>query len=344
MSLGDLLFASGFDSQDPGIFDVSNSGTFSTANTRTPLSVAKVRGNPTVQATLRDSAGAAASVSEIVFGLGFRTSSQPQNYVLTFQSPNGTDNMRLILNSGHHMALWRGDDTVLANGSAVIADLTWYWIWGYIKVNDTTGVIRLKVNGVTDIATTTGLDTRNDAGANGDKLQAFKIGLDTNYEFDDLYIQDATGTTNNGDDIDIGEVTIPYIVPDSAGDTTGMTRGGADSGANWSQVEEKPPNDATDYVEHATSGTLDLYNLTTVAGMASVKGVAVRNRVQKDVASAKNFRSLLKSGGTVSNGPDQALGTTWQTFVRNLRKNPVTSADFTTGEIDALQIGQEVRT
>jgi hypothetical protein len=341
MSLGDLLFASGFDSQDPGIFDISNNGTFQTSNLRTALSTAKLRGNPSVQAALRDSAGAVASVSEVVFGFGFRTNTQPQNYVLKLVSPNGTDNLRVVLNSGHHIAIWRGDDTVLASGTALLADTTWYWIWGYVKISDTVGVVRTKINGVADIATTTSLDTRNDAGANGDKLSSFIIGVDTNYDFDDLYIQDATGTTNNGDDIDIGEVTIPYLTPDSAGDTTGMT---PSAGSNFQCVDESPPNDDTDYVSAATSGTLDLYNLTSVSGISAVKGVVVRNRMKKDLAGAKNARSILKTGGTVSNGSDIALGTTYSTYPRNLRKNPVTAADFTGSEIDALQVGQEART
>jgi hypothetical protein len=347
MSLGDLLFASGFDNKDPGIADISNAMTFGTSTPRTSLSTAWMRGNPEAYAMLRSgSTGAAAAVSEVVFGFGFRTSAVGQNYCWRIMSPNGISNTKLIYlgTATGKFAIWRGDDTSLAIGTAVIPADTWCWVWGYIKVHDSAGVIRLKINGVTDIATTGSLDTRSDSGAGGDTVDRIVWGNDSNHNFDDMYVLDATGTTNNGDDIDIGEVTIPYIVPDSAGDTTGMTRGGADSGANWSQVEEIPPNDATDYVEHATSGTLDLYNLTTVAGMGTVKGVAVRNRSKKSAAGSKNMRSLLKSGGTVSNGPDLALSTSWESFVRNLRKNPVTSADFTTGEIDALQIGQEART
>lgn len=347
MALGDILFASGFDSKDPGIMDISNnpSTTFQTSTPRTSLSTTYLRGNPSVEASFRSgSSGSVVAVSEIVFGFGFRNSPVGQNYIIIFKSPNGVNNMKLVYTSAKKFAFWRGDDTLLATGSIVTSDNTWYWVWGYMKIHDTTGIVRLKVNGTTDIATTTGLDTRSDSGASGDTIDRWNLGIDTNFMYDDCYVQDATGTTNNGDDIDIGEVTIPYIVPDSAGDTTGMTRGGADSGANWSQMEEVPPNDATDYVEHATSGTLDLYNLTTISNMGTVKGVAVRNRVQKDSANSKQYRSLLKSGGTVSNGPDIALGTSWQSFVRNLRKNPVTAADFTSGEIDALQIGQEVRT
>lgn len=344
MSLGDVLFASGFDSQDTGIFDISNSGTFLTSANRTSLSTAHHRGNPQSFASFRSgSTGAVAPVSEFVVGCGIYTAVGSQNDYLVFWSPNGTTNVQLGLDNAGHIYVRRGS-TVLATGATVLTASTWYWIWAYFKINDTTGIVRVKLNGVTEIATTTGLDTRGDAVAGGDTCDRVGGPSSTDWHLDDLYVQDATATTNNGDDIDIGEVTIPYIVPDSAGDTTGMTRGGADSGANWSQVEEKPPNDATDYVEHATSGTLDLYNLGTVSGMASVKGVAVRNRVQKDAAGAKTFRSLLKSGGTVSNGPDLALGTSWQTFVRNLRKNPVTAVDFTTTEIDALQVGQEVRT
>ncbi len=339
MSLGDILFASGFDSKDPGIFDISGTPTYLTTNTRQALSVAKLGGSQ-CQAALRDTAGAQVGVGEIVIAFGFRTTVSNENYAINLTSPNGTVNMKIVFKSGNHLSLWRGNDTVLGIGSATLATNTWYWFWAYMLISDTVGVIRSKINGVTDIATTTSLDTRNDSGANGDKIDRFTACIDGNYEFDDMYIQDATGTTNNGDDIDLGEVAIPYLIPDSAGDTTGMT---PSAGSNFQCVDEVPPNDDTDYVAAATSGTLDLYNLTT-ASATSVKGAVARARMKKDAAGAKNARILVKSGGTVSNGSDIALGTTYQSYPRNMRQNPVTAADWTPSEIAALQAGQEART
>lgn len=344
MALGDLLFATGFDSQDQGIMDMSGSWTVLTGHNRTAKSTAHLRGNPQPQASLRDSStGAVASVSEVVVAMGFYGGTDANDFC-NLQSPNGTTNVQLGIDSGSHFRIRQGNGTTLGTGATVISANTWYWVWMYIKVNDSTGVIRLKVNNVTEIATTTSLDTRNDSGTNGDKLDRWSGPNSTAQELDDVYIQDATGTSNNGDDIDIGEVTIPYLVPNAAGDTTGMTRGGSDSGTNYGQVDEIPPNDSTDYVFHATNGTLDLYNVTDgSSGVASVKGCVVRARHQKSDAGAKSVRLLLKSGGTTSNGPDIALSTSWVTSARALRKNPVTGIDFTTSELDALQIGLEAR-
>ncbi len=58
-----------------------------------------------------------------------------------------------------------------------------------------------------------------------------------------------------------GQGSIVYLRPDGNSGTPQWTRGGADSGANWSQNDETPPNDATDYVESATSGQIDDYTL-----------------------------------------------------------------------------------
>lgn len=345
MTLGDILFATGFDSKDPNVFDLSSPGTIGTTFLRTAQSIASYAGaNADAQAALRDPAtGLVTAKSEFVFGCGFYTgNASVQNRIISFISPNIIDNVQLSSDGSGHFRFWRNGNggAILATGTFVLAVNTWYWLWGYVKIHDTTGIVRLKVNNVTDIATTTGLDTRQDAAAGGDTADRIYCCRENNYVMDDIYVQDATGTTNNGDDIDIGEVTIPYLVPNLAGDTTAWT---PSAGSNFQTVDEAPPNDDTDYVAAGTSGNIDLYNLTDISGANAVKGVVVRTRAKKDTAGTKGFRQLLKSGGTVSNGPDIAPGTGYTTYGRALRKNPVTSADFTLAEITALQVGNEVR-
>jgi hypothetical protein len=96
----------------------------------------------------------------------------------------------------------------------------------------------------------------------------------------------AATPTNFGNFTDAGDATLDYIVDDEAindasgsvqnswcgsehvfaqrangvGDNTQWTRGGTDTGANWSQTSEVPPS-SIQYVESNTSGQIDDYDL-----------------------------------------------------------------------------------
>lgn len=343
MALGDILWASGFDNRDIGVFDLNVVGVSQFKSTgigpRTPKSSFYYNGSVTA---LGVGSLAAAGVKEFVVGGGFAYTTLQAADFFRLSSPNSVDNFAIGLDAGGHLRIRRGTAD-LAAGPTVLAINTWYWVWSYVKIGDA-GRYRITLNNVSEIAAANG-DTRSDAGTNGDTADRFTLGTNNYPCFDDWYVIDATGTTNDGDDCSPGEVTIPFLLPSAAGDTTQLTRGGTDSGANWSQVEEVPPNDGTDYNGHATDGNLDLYNIANLpSGVAAVKGVVVRTRSQKSDAGAKSGRALVKSGATVSNGPDFTLTSgSWQSNQRPLRQNPVTAADWTTSELDALQVGFEAR-
>jgi hypothetical protein len=218
----------------------------------------------------------------------------------------------------------------------------WYWVWVYCFIADSpNGIIRVVLNNDEEIATLTSIDTRNDSGTSGNTASFITTGLNTNYHLDDMYVIDATGTGDDGDDASPGEVTIPFLYPNAAGDTTGLSTQG--SGTNYLNVDEIPPN-TTDYNYSSTPGTLDLYGVTNLSGATSVKGVVTRAKDQKSAASALSARQILKTNASVSNGTDHSLSTSWVSRMRCLRENPVTATDWTTGEVDALQVGWEVRT
>jgi hypothetical protein len=96
-----------------------------------------------------------------------------------------------------------------------------------------------------------------------------------------------------------GEGSLVYLRPD--GDSAvAWTRGGADSGANWSQVDETTPTDATDYVESNTSGQVDDYTLS-----ATPAAVGATDTINWVVAGAR-FAISNSTGGD----PDAVLRAT----------------------------------
>ena len=77
------------------------------------------------------------------------------------------------------------------------------------------------------------------------------------YYIDSVIINDDTGSFQTSYP---GQQSIIHLRPSAAGDNNAWARGGTDSGANWSQEDEVPPNDATDYVASNTLNQIDDYN------------------------------------------------------------------------------------
>src|SRR5436190_2660167 len=124
--------------------------------------------------------------------------------------------------------------------------------------------------------------------------------------WDDLAINDTSGTLNNGRP---GDGRVVLLVPTGAGSTTALSRGGTDTGANWSQTNELPPS-MTQYVFSATAATRDTYALSDLpSGVASINVADVLALAQNSDAGAGSLGLTVKSGATTTEGPDQAMGT-----------------------------------
>jgi hypothetical protein len=160
------------------------------------------------------------------------------------------------------------------------------------------------------------------------------------HAFDDIAINDTNGSINNGQIYD-GRVVL--LLPNGAGSTTGQTRGGTDSGANWSQVDELPPS-LTDYVYSATAGTRDTYTLENLpAGTWAVNCCQVLAYAQNNDAGAGSLGLTVKSGATTNEATAQALVVGAQYYRQLYETDPDTSAAWTTSAVNALEAGTTVR-
>jgi len=169
---------------------------------------------------------------------------------------------------------------------------------------------------------------------------------------DDVAINDNTGTVQNSWP---GDGSIVHLQPNAAGDNNAWTRGGTDSGANWSQENEVTPNDDTNYVSSNTAGQIDDYNLTntpaSIGNGQTINVVQVGARLAGAGASANaSFVTRLKasSGGTVSESSAiTPAGTSWTTnaaadpFVYPLTSStqPGTGTAWTKATLDTAQVG-----
>lgn len=205
------------------------------------------------------------------------------------------------------------------------------------------GIVEVWVDGVRWINLTS-VDNTNTTNAN---VQRVALGPQSNncssgeyVAFDDLAINDTSGTINNGQ---VGDGRVVFLKPTGAGSNTNQTRGGTDSGANWSQVDELPPS-LTDYVYSATAAIRDTYALQDVpAGNWTINCVEVLAYAQNSDAGAGSLGLTVKSGTTTNEATAQSLTTSGAYYRQLYETDPNTSSAWTVAAVTALEAGTTVR-
>lgn len=150
-----------------------------------------------------------------------------------------------------------------------------------------------------------------------------------------------------------GQGSLVYLLPDGDSGTPQWARGGTDSGANFSQVNNVPPNDVTSYVQSNTSGQVDLYTLgATPAAVGSgdtIRWVTVGARfaISSTTGGDPDFATRLSSGGNSADSGNlsgagatayNSYQTTLGNFAQVLYTKPGGGA-FTKADLDGLLAG-----
>ena len=230
--------------------------------------------------------------------------------------------------------------TLIASSAAGVMDSNWHYVEVFATINATTGQLIVKVDG-TQVINFTGNTKNGGTSANIDAIR-FRTGKyisapNCTISIDDLYVCDATGTTNN---TFLGDVRIQSMVPNGAGSSTQLTPTG--SANNYANVGEAPYNDAT-YNASSTVGQRDTYALSDLAvGTTTVLATQSVAHMQKNDAGTANAKVALKSGASVYYDTTQTLSTTTTAYTQLRETDPATSAAWTVGTANALEAGMEV--
>jgi hypothetical protein len=248
--------------------------------------------------------------------------------------------------------------TVLATSApGIIAAGAWYYVETKIKVNNTTGVLDVKVNGTTvcsfsgDTCQSVGSGTVGGAAFTASTNEHFthiKLGGLAVYNtsatvyFDDWYYCDDTGAQNN---TYLGDVQLQAIYPDAPGSQTDWSIGGtAPAATNWQSVDETSPDDDVTYVNSDTVGDQDLYEMQDISATASsVVGLLCNARMKKDDATVREYALLVESGGTVAQLATRTTPYGAYTNQQDVSElNPDTGSLWTVAEVNAMTAGIEV--
>jgi hypothetical protein len=220
-----------------------------------------------------------------------------------------------------------------SDGSTTLsAGATWYRI-EISCATGTTAAYEVKIDGTSELSGTGNLNAANNAFIRLGKATD-RNGKSVDFYYDDVQINDAAFP---------GAGAVLRMDPDGDGTYTTWTVG-AGGGSDWENVDEVPPDNATTYLLSTSTST----NASTVT-LESCATVGISGTIA--AAKACHFVSRIGSrNGAIrlrvrSNATDYDTGTSytsvaaWVSVGSVMAVDPATSAAWTTGGLDAAEIG-----
>jgi hypothetical protein len=189
----------------------------------------------------------------------------------------------------------------------------------------------------------TSQDTKNTANAtaNGVRLGTSASTPGADWDFDDLYICDGAGSTNNNF---LGDCRVDAFAANGNGNSSQLTGSDGNSTDNYLLVDDATTiDDDTTYVEHATVGNKDTYACANMSHTpTSIFGVQVCANAKKDDAGAKSLCTVTRSGGADTDGATQALSTSYTYYREILEQDPNGPIAWTATNFNAAEFGIKV--
>lgn len=232
----------------------------------------------------------------------------------------------------------RGDhnDTIIGVGGELHQD-RWHCIEFHLLVDDAPGgIFQLKVDG-TQVINFSG-DTQNTANAN---VRAFMLGRQVSScqgYYDDIAFNDTAGGVN---DTWIGRGGIPAIFPEGAGFSTDLT---PLVGANWQDVDERPPDDDASYVFSDTIDEHDSYETEDLPATGAIAAVQWLARAKSDLVGAPEIARILRIGGADYQGADIGIDADYDYYPEILDEDPDAGPGaWTVAAVNGMEVGVKVR-
>jgi hypothetical protein len=274
--------------------------------------------------------------------------------LLVFHDAAGNANVLITLDAGTLRAYYAtaggatpsfGQCTLIGAASSAMSMDAWHLLEvRIVAATGATGNFELYLDGSSVISASSQRTAQTSANlasfalTTGGLQSIALMGANTWHAFDDVRYQDTAGSVNNGRP---GDEAIRLLVPTAAGDSADLSRGGTDSGANWSQVDEVPPGGGTDYVHSGTVGHTDLY-ATTDFPVAAISAISVLAQVANSDGAGGTVYLPTKTGAGQSDGSAYALTPAWTYQSRLLEADPADAAAWSSAKLAALQIGCKI--
>lgn len=276
-------------------------------------------------------------------GFAYRFDTVPTGNSTFFSFFDGaaTEHVRLEINSSRFIRATRAGTLLGSAGTIQLNTNQTYYIECKVTIDDSTGVVVVKVNEVTDINLSS-QDTRNGGNASVDRIRPSTVGFQSGTAnfFDDLVVWDTTGGSPTNDFL--GDVRVEALFPNGNGNSSQLVGSDGNSTDNYLLVDEAAPNSDTDYVESSTVGDKDTYaygNLTPTTG--TVYGVQIDPFAKKTDAGTRSIVSVARHSGTEVDGPVKTLTSTYQYFP-DIRETKPGGGAWSISDVNGAEFGVKI--
>lgn len=320
--------------------DISGtSGTVSYVTTPVKTGTYAMRSNPTTTNTghfevrkfQANGLAVDLGLSRIYTKIDFRYATKPSSNDEVIIATNGAAKPSVRINSSGNLVLYDSTNALVATGTAVLSQDTWYEIqatWG--QNTDSCAVI---VDGVTDItaasvscgsAATQRMRYGKSANSNGNTVDFF---------YDNILIGDTQITSG---------AAIMASIPAS---DISVSQWSSGTGTTYAEIDEIPASNADYLMSNGSANDAFLCGIASmdtrgVPAGATFLGLFVRGRYRENTGTPTSGTQLnVKSGSTTSSTTARDGTTTVASSSILLETDPNTSAAWTRSALDAVQVG-----
>lgn len=241
-----------------------------------------------------------------------------------------------------------GQIVVTRNGTTLVTSTTvfnigdWHYFEAKVKIDDTVGQIRVQVDGVADSSFDFDGDTRNagNATANIIGIKSTNATPASQFDFDDVYICDATGSapTNTF----LGDSRVEALFPNGNGNSSQLLGSDGNSTDNYLLVDDTEPDDDTTYVESSTVTDKDTYAMTDCTPTTgTVYGVQPIPYAKKTDAGTRKICSVARLSGTEVDSADKVLTNIYK-FYADVRETKPGGGAWSLSDVNSAEFGIKV--
>ena len=251
---------------------------------------------------------------------------------------DGTVGMRLGTDADGSIRVYLGAGELGRTVPGVINPQRWHYIEFKVVCDNTTGSYELKVDGISEISAS-GIDTQSNLAYYDQVLLAgADLSAAETPRFDDFFIMDGSG--GSYDDF-IGQRKINIVVPDGDTATVDWTVSGGSN--HWELVDERDPDDDTNYVEDTVSTDQDRWTYSALADMGGIDALCLITDVRVTDANTYDLTTIVKSGGVeYAENVGTISSTAYAMPERLMLVDPDTATAWTQSGVNSVEMGVEV--
>lgn len=252
----------------------------------------------------------------------------PANYGPTIAALNVDATGKLFVSNHAGTTIATGASTLVINS------------WNYLELGIVVGVsgsCTVQLNGVAEIATTTGDFGTTNIGCVGLLSTGISAGItNTLTQYDDVYVCDGGGGAPWN--TFLGDCRVETQFPNADGSNLAWT---PDTGvAHYSRVNETSPDGDASYVYDNTPGDRDSYHFNTLSGLVgTVYGVQTNIYARKDDAASRTIADVIRMSGVNYDGTTTAGLSTSYLYYWQLHQLDPTGTAWTINSVNTAEFG-----